>query len=209
MFYICTENINPKAAIPPPRIFCKFALINIVNKRIILKMKKILTILLIAIAYNIGHSQELSKIDTRIFEVATFDSIPSMLDDILSNCSRDFILKKYDKVSAKRYQFKFRGATAEETDSVPLIVAIEEKIVGGNPKLDIPPTTIYEAVEVWGKFQDVAQIWNLLENKSFDDLVNASHIDCHIMGHDNKDRRYRIRQDQYSKDRMFILKRTW
>lgn len=174
-------------------------------------MKTLIFLSLLTLCTVTMRAQEMPKIESRQLETESMDSIQLLIDRLLSRCDRNFVFYNSKKVSKDRYQFRYKGASAAKPDSVKLIVTVKEKYIGANPKLEIPGKKIFEIDHIWGKFLDLADIWQFFEPGSKENIINKSYnIQCKVKDHYGKERHYKLISDNNRPNEyMWIIKRTW
>ena len=146
------------------------------------------------------------------FESADQDCIGCRIDSLLKNSTRNYVFYGIAETSGttKKLLYRYKGANAENPDSVKLIVKVKPMMVGANADLEIKGTPRYEIEEVAGPLLDVIPFWNVIDSRNAEEVSKANGIVVKIPDPDPKrgERHYRIKRDNNFKV-IWLFTRTW
>ena len=150
-----------------------------------------------------------------LFETDSIGNIEIMIQKLIGNSPRNFKLHDIeDHLKARKpfLNYRYKGASIEQPDSVKLIVSVYQSMKGENTDLELSGVPHYEIKVIWGKLLELTQIWKIFDPEATMESISKKGISIYKEVYDStgRKRKYRIRKDLENRDKgMWLIERTW
>ena len=142
------------------------------------------------------------------FECRDEKQVLSMIDTLLSMGTRHYDFKEimlYDE--GRTLCYCYLGSKPESPDSVGLVVAINKRMEGANPDLEIAGAPLYEVKWIRGVFLDIFPIYQMFDPDALPEELTKKKRSSKIIPHENGKNIYDLKYLPDLKKWIFLIRR--